>query len=623
MKLDNGSLMFNINLSKPGNTPSWGTSLGQSEKNKYKFTKDDYQEILTSMVYTKITDMENFEFKLGKPGADQSNYEIILASSYEKVYVNDIFIDNAKFTLVVSQELVGVNGGRRTLKYNPKIAYKGIANSECYDLIREKFEIKPEGAWYITDITTKNQDELHFKAYIPDKEKSLTFANSAERKKIMEEFEEQCGDLSKYNWDEIAKMGNQQFAVTMLEILKQYMNFNILDILTSKEKSLSTFKAYKAILADAEKDYEHERYYSEHEIVIYNKVYKITKEWYGPDSGASKDDRTPFMDFVKEVIKGKYGERYIMRVEGGNNIVYYGVPGTGKSYEINKMLKDVEEANKFRVTFHPEYSYNDFVGQLLPVTDEEDKITYKFVEGPFTQALKKAYSTPESMIYLIIEEMSRGNCAAIFGDLFQLLDRADSTDEETGDLKDWSSYPVNNDLIASKIPEIKDNKIRIPSNFTILGTINTSDQNVFVIDTAFKRRFEWKYISVNPVKKEDSEEYKNNIEITLNDGESNFSTNWIYLYQTINKYIASKGKMGLGEDKQIGQFFIKFTDSDYKGKIRDKLLQYLWFDVQENSYAENYRLFDKTIDSFSKLYEFYDEGKKIFSNEFIEELKNK
>lgn len=505
MKLDNGSLMFNMNLSKPGNTPSWGTSLGQSEKNKYKFTKDDYQEILTSMVYTKITDMENFEFKLGKPGADQSHYEIILASSYEKVYVNDIFIDNAKFTLVVSQELVGVNGGRRTLKYNPKIAYKGISNSECYDLIREKFEIKPEGAWYITDITTKNQDELHFKAYIPDKEKSLTFANSAERKKFMEEFE----------------------------------------------------------------------------------------------------------------------ERYIMRVEGGNNIVYYGVPGTGKSYEINKMLKDVEEANKFRVTFHPEYSYNDFVGQLLPVTDEEDKITYKFVEGPFTQALKKAYSTPESMIYLIIEEMSRGNCAAIFGDLFQLLDRADSTDEETGDLKDWSSYPVNNDLIASKIPEIKDNKIRIPSNFTILGTINTSDQNVFVMDTAFKRRFGWKYISVNPVKKDDSEEYKNNIEITLNDGASNFSTNWIYLYQTINKYIASKDKMGLGEDKQIGQFFIKFTDSDYKGKIRDKLLQYLWFDVQENSYAENYRLFDKTIDSFSKLYEFYDEGKKIFSNEFIEELKNK
>ena len=319
----------------------------------------------------------------------------------------------------------------------------------------------------------------------------------------------------------------------------------------------------------------------------------------------------------KYVIKDNTEEN---RVTGGCNIVYYGVPGTGKSFEIDKKLKDVSLDNKFRVTFHPEFTYNDFIGQLLPKVDKQTKsITYDFKEGEFTKALKRAYENPGEYVYLIIEEMSRGNCAAIFGDIFQLLDR-----NQDGDEKDWSTYAVNNELIASRINSrlIHNNMIKIPSNMYIYGTVNTSDQNVFVMDNAFKRRFEWRYISTNP--KKDEDKYLNNINIKIYESKENgFDVEWVRLYRMLNMFISSNKYLDLGEDKQIGQFFIKFTEDDGKNfiKLRDKLLHYLWFDVQNASYRNECKLFDSNISNFSTLYDFFDNKEKIFSDEFIKILK--
>lgn len=299
------------------------------------------------------------------------------------------------------------------------------------------------------------------------------------------------------------------------------------------------------------------------------------------------------------------------RIQGGSNLIYYGVPGTGKSFSIDERLNGVDEENIFRVTFHPEFTYNDFIGQLVPTVIKEGEnkgdITYDFQKGVFTLALEKAYKTPSEPIYLIIEEMSRGNCAAIFGDIFQLLDRVDE-----GEYKDWSRYFVNNKIIAKDIDLIQDDRIKMPSNLYILGTVNTSDQNVFVMDTAFKRRFEWKYISTKPVKDKNGE-YLNNADIVL---DNEHTEKWIDLYGVLNKFISSSDKLGLGEDKQIGQFFIKFNEDDNKEKIQNKLLHYLWFDIKESSYKTDVKLFEDRITSFADLYDNYAEGKKIFSDEF-------
>ncbi|WP_225744449.1 AAA family ATPase [Marinilactibacillus sp. Marseille-P9653] len=297
-------------------------------------------------------------------------------------------------------------------------------------------------------------------------------------------------------------------------------------------------------------------------------------------------------------------------------MIYYGVPGTGKSYSVDQ-LKGVATApdeQVFRVTFHPEYTYSDFIGQLLPVV-KEDLITYDFQLGIFTQALVQAFKDTSKPVYLIIEEMSRGNVAAIFGDIFQLLDRNE---------KNVSRYPIRNSLVAKNIRQISNDVIYFPANFNIIGTVNTSDQNVFAMDTAFKRRFDWKYVSTNPVRNEEGELLQDyNVPITLYYGDKLIKTNWYEFYLKLNKFITDKNNgLGLREDKQIGQFFIQFStrmnEKKIKDKFQNKLLQYLWDDVESVSYNRAIKLFSEEITNFSELFSTFDKELQIFSNIFLE-----
>lgn len=302
--------------------------------------------------------------------------------------------------------------------------------------------------------------------------------------------------------------------------------------------------------------------------------------------------------------------------------IYYGAPGTGKSFKIDKMMEDqgITEEYIFRITFHPDFTYSDFTGQLLPTViksgSSKGDITYDFAKGVFTQALEKAYEDTSKEVYLIVEEMSRGNCAAIFGDIFQLLDR-----EKTGLDKGYSKYFINNELIAKDILAITDSRVKLPPNLNILGTVNTSDQNVYVMDTAFKRRFEWEYISTKPVK-DKAGTYLNNVDILLNDGTNQITINWVDLYGVLNIFISSSKWLGLGEDKQIGQFFIDFdmgtTWAEHKEQLKNKLLQYLWFDIGQSSYKTDISLFDSSISSFSQLYDSFENDQKVFSDELID-----
>ena len=303
--------------------------------------------------------------------------------------------------------------------------------------------------------------------------------------------------------------------------------------------------------------------------------------------------------------------------------IYYGAPGTGKSYEIDDMLlkKGILDEYIFRITFHPDFTYSDFVGQLLPTViksgPSKGDITYAFSKGVFTQAVEKAYEDTSKEVYLILEEMSRGNCAAIFGDIFQLLDR-----EKSGLNKGYSKYFINNDLISRDILAITDDRVKLPPNLSIIGTVNTSDQNVYVMDTAFKRRFEWEYISTKPV----GSPYKNNIDISLFNGSKKNSIKWIDLYGVLNIFISSDKWLDLGEDKQIGQFFIEFDMSanwtEHKKQIKNKLLHYLWFDIDQSSYKSEVSLFDKSISNFAKLYDAFENDAKIFSDTFFECINN-
>ncbi|GAA7795527.1 hypothetical protein JP0178_06200 [Helicobacter pylori] len=257
-----------------------------------------------------------------------------------------------------------------------------------------------------------------------------------------------------------------------------------------------------------------------------------------------------------------------VRIDGGKNIILYGVPGSGKSYTLQRdYCNDNSVVEK--IVFHPDYSYSDFVGQIMPSVDDSGIVSYKFNPGPFTNILKKAYHNPQTKHVLVIDEINRGNAPAIFGEIFQLLDRLK---HDKDDFKKGSSeYAINNMDIANIVHSDKNVSIRIPSNLWIIATMNTSDQNVFTLDTAFQRRFSMQLIE-NSFENVD-DDFKN-MKILDTD------ITWQKFCTTINEKIAQNND-GLSsmEDKRFGVYFVNIDDLKSKENFAHKVIKYLWDNV--------------------------------------------
>ena len=283
-------------------------------------------------------------------------------------------------------------------------------------------------------------------------------------------------------------------------------------------------------------------------------------------------------------------------------IIYYGAPGTGKSHRIKKELKEmnVSKENIFRTTFHPDSDYSSFVGcykpTMKPVDDKykavagkDEEIAYSFVPQTFIKAYTQAYKKPNENVYLIIEEINRGNCAQIFGDLFQLLDRDDNG---------VSEYPIKADSDLKMYLEgelgknhdgIKDGELCLPSNLYIWATMNTSDQSLFPIDSAFKRRWDWEY---EPIKYENS---KWEIEIDGN------MYSWTLFQKEVNNRIFEATN---SEDKMLGDFFVKPNNNVISEKqFINKVLFYLWNDVCKDGDGDIFKTEDNKDVKFSDLYD--------------------
>lgn len=293
------------------------------------------------------------------------------------------------------------------------------------------------------------------------------------------------------------------------------------------------------------------------------------------------------------------------------NRIIFGAPGTGKSYKLNEEReKCFVDGNYERVTFHPNYSYAQFVGTYKPTPKDDDDsvITYKYVPGPFMKVLVKAYRSMQNNdgqnYLLIIEEINRANVAAVFGDIFQLLDRKDGVSEysiyTSEDIKRYLDAEFSKDIpenewykTLSTVDKDKHiNSIKLPPNMYIWSTMNSADQGVFPIDTAFKRRWNFEYISIN------ESESKNGIDVTLADGRV---INWNILRHAINQKL---GKMHINEDKMIGPFFLSKDDleNSFESAFKSKLLMYLYEDVIKHRRDE---FFSKGMDTYSKLLEAY------------------
>lgn len=331
--------------------------------------------------------------------------------------------------------------------------------------------------------------------------------------------------------------------------------------------------------------------------------------------------------------------------------IYYGAPGTGKSNTIKKLTAD---ESVVRTTFHPDSDYSTFVGAYKPTTKEvklrdvsghvikeegkdvtENKIVYEFVSQAFLQAYIQAWKFYAEAVkdgdvkkqFLVIEEINRGNCAQIFGDLFQLLDR-----NESG----FSDYPIHADndmqkhlahafagLTIARADEInacyrgKDivtkvlsgELLLLPDNLYIWATMNTSDQSLFPIDSAFKRRWDWQYIPIA----DGGKEWKIEVNGNLYD--------WWQFLEKMNDKI---GSITNSEDKKLGYFFCKTKDGIISAEtFVGKVIFYIWNDVFKDFAEESGDLFrdsDGTLLTFNKFYTVGTDGKPYVVEEKIEKL---
>ena len=340
----------------------------------------------------------------------------------------------------------------------------------------------------------------------------------------------------------------------------------------------------------------------------------IPQDWYYALDGqivllTKKSGIKGYSLFKDEILDLFNNESYMssFKPREKRNLIYFGAPGTGKSYNLNddknKLLKNYEN-NYERVTFHPDYSYANFVGTYKPVP-ENDSITYKYVPGPFIRVLVKALDNPNEPYLLVIEEINRANVAAVFGDIFQLLDRAENNDSEypistSEDMKKYLKEELNKDF----------DEIKIPQNMFIWTTMNSADQGVFPMDTAFKRRWDFKYFSIN-----NNEELIENTHTEINDKE----VNWNTLRKQINNELLS---YKINEDKLMGPFFAfnefmneKIPEETFKDIFKNKIIMYLFEDAAR---AKRNDLFSgaKTKDyvTYSEICEAFDKiGLKIFN----------
>ena len=436
---------------------------------------------------------------------------------------------------------------------------------------------------------------------------------------------------------------NQEFILSCLDFMKTHGLFTdkSLETLQDKEQCAVLFhhNSLNGILLcvnpnqpddEQRKDANgNARYYSEKYIIAEN-GYFVSSEW-RPDR---EDARKPLIDWIFALMQEiKFNTGY--QSEFPRNRILFGAPGTGKSFTLNheKDLLLADGGEYERVTFHPDYSYANFVGTYKPVpckdSDGKDVITYSYVPGPFmrtcVKALQNSRTDAPNPFLLVIEEINRANVAAVFGDVFQLLDRGND---------EVSEYPIqaSEDIKKYLAEELGGNpddyaEIRIPDNMFIWATMNSADQGVFPMDTAFKRRWDFTYLGID-----DSEAGIVGKKVILGQGDYRRIVEWNALRKAINNELLT---YKVNEDKLMGPYFIskknlpegEMIDPAVFARIfKNKVIMYLFDDAAKQKRITLFGGCDeKAKNQYSKICREFDaKGVYIFcegiSSQFIDNV---
>lgn len=592
MRIDVTSMFFNSKIEGQTATPAWGTSIGQSKSRDCRI--DDFRkevvEMVIGMTYKSVADLSKLDVSKGS-----DTREVLTCSVFEDVYINKKKIENTQYVLLLAREHSKNHDGRLIISYAPYIKYNGFENQSCIDLMQKELGCTPEGCWFVYDISIKNQSELYFSAVVVNASAPMVYSNSVKSKNRSEE------------WKALIP-ADGVLQETLSEPLQQIFYGAPGTGKSHKIKDDADVK-----IADAKNLVFRTTFHPDSDYSTFVGCYKPTKE--------PSLQKQPILDYDSLVDKLKE----YLATEPVNITRSCALFGCDYHDSIVKMQESGGHTipNLVADAYKSGTTYDSTVRAGMNIYESGTKtqgtsssITYTFVPQAFLQAYVAAWNNPDENVYLVIEEINRGNCAQIFGDLFQLLDRDDNGESEypimaDRDLAKYLLYEKdenNVDVLANK-EGIKDGKLKLPKNLYIWATMNTSDQSLFPIDSAFKRRWDWVYI---PIKNHEEEGYKIEIDGAI--------YSWWGFLEKINKVI---GKVTSSEDKKLGYFFVKANGKDIDAtKFVGKVLFYLWNDVFKN-YGFDNTIFSRAENKKFEFSDFFDkngEPETTVVNEFLKKL---
>ena len=435
--------------------------------------------------------------------------------------------------------------------------------------------------------------------------------------------------------------------------LKENEKRNLRELINILEYSNFIKKESGKIYLKTEKNMSNEEKLMFYDILYFDEYWEISN--INEDIMNMHEIRQSYFDYFDRNVYGyveKENEYMIRNLDKPHQRIFFGAPGTGKSYKLNKEAeRNFDKNNISRVTFHPNYNYGNFIGTFKPfpkIKNDNETITYTYVPGILTKLLMRALNNPKEDFLLIIEEINRANTAAVFGDFFQLLDRDKNGNSEydivvSEDLKllfskNKISENINTECLEAiqhdEISVVEENqnssenqtdfKLKLPSNFYIWATMNSADQGVMPLDTAFKRRWEFEYIGINDAyDKSKDDNGKSEFDAYNFKANENELANWNDFRIKINEILS---KCHVPEDKLLGPYFISKSilesgDPDkIKNAIKNKVLMYLYEDAGKQHRRKIFK--DGIWETYSKLCEAFDKNcEKIFNDE-IELLKS-
>ena len=660
MTIDITSFFFNSSIEGATATSAWGTSIGQSKSKECRIEdeKPGVLELLTGMLYKSVADKSRVDLSAGS-----QNREVLLCSLFDKIYINNQLLEGQSFALILVRERSKSHDGRLLISYPPYALVDGQPiNQSAIEAMSTKIGCSSNGCWFVHDISIRNQDELHFSSIVVDKDKPKIYTGTSKQRseewnnlvEIKREYTlEELGAILKDMYDN-AESGKQ---VAMIYIFVFKYGEHLVDIYKSSE-IIAAAGLNASYSTEVDKAYNIYRFASKKRYILPGQSLKSSFNlpsskqtiFFGsPGTGKSwtvqhnvlkdvKDDyifRTTFHpDTDYSTFVGCYKPISKYSLWGDPNLseaklleifmktedksLYKGSTKARYWYEALIHTEDLRRlgidaqtlSQKLKEKGFVNTAYtNELTSGIFKIYDwlkensliGSSSISYAFEPQVFTLAYIKAWQNPTEQIYLVIEEINRGNCAQIFGDLFQLLDRKNGVSEYPVKAETALAEYLSNVLEGDAAEGISDGKLSLPANLNIIATMNTSDQSLFPMDSAFKRRWDWKYIPTTPpADKSRTMELSFKDKTTTKYGTTidagDYEYDWTEFLEKINEKIQNATH---SDDKQLGFWFVKTEEGAEEITISSfvsKVVFYLWNDVFKDMGAKDSNPFTIKVD---------------------------